>query len=236
MEKDDVRQKILTTAGRIFASKGFAATTVREICAQADVNLAAVNYYFGDKDNLYYEAVCWARNSRAAANPLPQSDAGPETRLRHFIQTLVKRTAGIDEPPWEVQLILREILFPSPACRRLIEDYFRPFFHQLLEIVEELAPSRLTEEAAYRIGYSIIGQVMYLRFTARMKSMFLSEQMVEHHFQQDQIAEHVFQFSLAALKSNDFWQSTGNPGKSSTALSNHSSVSKSTRFNARSSS
>jgi AcrR family transcriptional regulator len=47
--KDDTRRQILNIAGEIFAEKGFPSTTVRLICQRAGVNLAAVNYYFGEK-------------------------------------------------------------------------------------------------------------------------------------------------------------------------------------------
>lgn len=207
-EDTDAKQKILAAAGPIFAAKGYAETRIREICKAADVNLAAVNYHFGDKENLYHETVAYARQNRADENPLPEGDVDPETRLRQFILTLVQRVAGINEPPWEVQLILREVLFPTEACRRIAEDYFRPFFNQLLGILQELAPQKMLPETAYRLGYSIVGQIMYLRFTSKMKSMFLPAGMPEKHFQIDQIAEHVFQFSLAAIRSDVYWRST----------------------------
>lgn len=206
MDDSDVRHKILITAGRIFASKGFADTKVREICSEANVNVAAVNYYFGDKETLYYEAVVYARQSRADENPFPDQAADPETRLKQFIQTLVNRTAGMSDPPWEVQLIIRELLFPTEACRRLIEEYFRPSFNHLMSIIQEFSPKTLRQETAYRLGYSIVGQVMYLRFTSRMKTMFLPGNMADEHFQNEQIANHIFQFSLAALKSDEYWQ------------------------------
>ena len=40
-------------AEQLFAQKGFAAVSVREITAAADTNLAAINYHFGNKMNLY---------------------------------------------------------------------------------------------------------------------------------------------------------------------------------------
>ena len=42
------RERLLEAAGEIFAEHGFRNTTVREICKRADINLAAVNYYFRD--------------------------------------------------------------------------------------------------------------------------------------------------------------------------------------------
>lgn len=49
---DATRQRILDTAEQLFADQGFHATTLRQITAEADVNLAAVNYHHGSKDAL----------------------------------------------------------------------------------------------------------------------------------------------------------------------------------------
>jgi AcrR family transcriptional regulator len=53
----DVREGILDVAERLFAEKGVASTTVRAITAEAGANVAAVNYYFRSKDDLYREVV-----------------------------------------------------------------------------------------------------------------------------------------------------------------------------------
>ena len=39
---------------------------------------------------------------------------------------------GFGQPPWQVRLMLREILHPTEACRELVEDYFRPHFELLV--------------------------------------------------------------------------------------------------------
>src|ERR1700677_4461463 len=50
---DSTRQKLIEVAGRVFAEHGYYAATVRDICAQAGSNVAAVNYHFRDKLGLY---------------------------------------------------------------------------------------------------------------------------------------------------------------------------------------
>ena len=54
MQKDEnSKQKILTSATKLFANKGLDAVSVREICKNANVNLCLISYYFGGKQELY---------------------------------------------------------------------------------------------------------------------------------------------------------------------------------------
>jgi AcrR family transcriptional regulator len=55
MAADRTRTAILSAAERLYADRGFADVTMRDIVAAADVNLAAVNYHFGSKDELIAE-------------------------------------------------------------------------------------------------------------------------------------------------------------------------------------
>src|SRR5882757_10044485 len=55
MPSDHTRIAILSAAERLYADRGFADVTLRDIVAAADVNLAAVNYHFGSKDELIAE-------------------------------------------------------------------------------------------------------------------------------------------------------------------------------------
>lgn len=48
----DTKDRILDVAERLFAHQGFAATSLRDITSEAGVNLAAVNYHFGSKEEL----------------------------------------------------------------------------------------------------------------------------------------------------------------------------------------
>src|SRR3982751_7090189 len=52
-ETDQTCMRLLQAAGKIFAEQGYEGAKVRDICALADVNVAAVNYHFGDKLGLY---------------------------------------------------------------------------------------------------------------------------------------------------------------------------------------
>jgi len=55
MASDHTRTAILAAAERLYADRGFGDVTLRDIVAAANVNLAAVNYHFGSKDELIAE-------------------------------------------------------------------------------------------------------------------------------------------------------------------------------------
>ena len=55
MPSDRTRSAILAAAERLYADRGFGDVTLRDIVAEANVNLAAVNYHFGSKDELIAE-------------------------------------------------------------------------------------------------------------------------------------------------------------------------------------
>src|SRR5437879_2863798 len=55
MSSDRTRSAILAAAERLYADRGFGDVTLRDIVAEASVNLAAVNYHFGSKDELIAE-------------------------------------------------------------------------------------------------------------------------------------------------------------------------------------
>lgn len=47
------KEKILSTATKLFAKKGFNGVSIREICKEAGVNICMISYYFGGKKELY---------------------------------------------------------------------------------------------------------------------------------------------------------------------------------------
>jgi len=164
IDTDETRVRVIEAAGQVFAEKGFEAATVREICRRARANLAAVNYYFGDKRRLYVAAVQRAYSHRAEQVPLPvwAADATPEQRLGDFIHTLLERMIGVGGEPWEGELMLREVASPIDACEGIVRDYIRPHFEVLVHILEELLP-RATEAERRLVGFSIVGQCLHYR-------------------------------------------------------------------------
>src|SRR5271155_2520418 len=91
--EENTRDKILSAAGEVFAEQGFEGATIRAITERAGVNVAAVNYHFRDKAELYTLVVVDACSARAAwRDAMAEAPDSPEERLRsliyHFVEYL----------------------------------------------------------------------------------------------------------------------------------------------------
>ena len=116
---DPTREKLLEVAGPIFADLGYQATTIREICAGAGANVAAINYHFGDKLGLYTEVLqqsVRAVQLIAVQNTLDQNTP-PEEILRALIRARLRSISGDDLPDWHSRLLAHELAQPTPIPR-----------------------------------------------------------------------------------------------------------------------
>ena len=202
MSEDDTRQRILLAAGQAFAESGLQGTTVREICRRADVNTAAVNYHFRDKQNLYRESIMYAHSEKVTQFPMPDlaESPSPEERLYAFVLTMARRLLGTAEMSWQTSLLFREMFQPTGVCRELVEDFIRPHFEMLKNVIVELAPRELTPIELHQAAFSVIGQVHFYKMNRPVTEMLVSKEMLERMFDPEEIAQHVTQFTVAALR------------------------------------
>ena len=197
----EAKDRILLAAGREFAEKGYEAATVRDICLAAGANLAAVNYYFGDKKRLYIESVKHAHEERVRQVPEPRWEPGtpPARKLREFLGNTLERMLGLGQHPWQVRLMLREVLQPTEACRELAEDYFRPHFELLVSILAELAAGRLDEPRLRRLAVGVMGQCFVYRAAGEVVGMLVPAEELGSLHTPAALADHVTRLTLAAL-------------------------------------
>lgn len=198
---DDTRTRILAAAGPVFAEKGFQAATVREICQEADVNVAAINYYFGDKERLYIETVKRAhqmQHEQVAAPEWPE-DTAAETKLYDFVLTLLTTMIGVKTARWQNQLLMREMVEPSTACRELVQENVRPRFEMLLGILDELLPPDFPRFRRHQVALSVVGQCVHYHVGRAVIPLLVNEEDLREEYTPRQLARHITDFTLASL-------------------------------------
>lgn len=155
----DKRRRLLDAAIGFFARDGFEGASVREICAKARANVAAVKYYFGDKAGLYRASLDAAAESLLSDRPLPVPPAGadPRASLRLMIRWAVEFTvAGGPRRVALTRIILRELREPTPVFEELLATRGAPMLAEVREIVLALAKGSLSMPAAERLALCVI--------------------------------------------------------------------------------
>jgi len=197
---DDTRTRLLEAAGEVFAKKGFQAATVREICGRAGANLAAVHYYFGDKQRLYLEVVAYAHRGLAAQPVLEfPPDTPPTEKLRRYIEqslgTLEQEPRG---PEWGRRLMMREMAEPTEACVAVVDAFIRPKAEALQQILSELLPPETPEVDRHMIAFSIVGQCLFHRLHGPVVAILMGDEW-NRSLDSALVADHIARFTLAAL-------------------------------------
>lgn len=197
---DDTRDRLLNSAGEVFAQKGFESSTVREICALAGANVAAVNYHFGDKERLYLAAVQEAHCDHGTP---PRADWPPgmsaEQKLVEFIRQMMVDMIDQDRPTWQIALVMREMSKPTRACEELVKSFIGPKFAILGDILSELLPASATEREKHLHAFSVVGQCLLYRFHRPIGRLLLGEEEFQSLFDVELLTRHIARFSLAAL-------------------------------------
>ncbi len=165
MVDDSTRTRLLEAAGAEFAELGYAQATVRGILKRAGMsNVAAIHYYFGDKEKLYTEAVLDAHRHGGPEIEGGDESGGPaKRRLRGFIHEFLTKALSRDGAnTWRDRLMMREMMEPTIATDALVRVVIRHRFGRLRAILKELAPC-VDDKRLSALCFSVVGQCLFYR-------------------------------------------------------------------------
>jgi len=197
---DETRRKLLDAAAEIFAGTGFQAATVRDICARAGANVAAVNYHFGDKLGLYTELLKSSVEENQGPVLKSVMDAqDAEDALRRFLHGMFQLNTQGGRPSVYVRVMTHELAQPSPALALVVEHVIRPRSEVLHGIVGRIIGCRPDSPQTRLCVHSIVGQIVhYIHARPVIELLWPEFRMTPKRI--EEIADHVTEFSLGALK------------------------------------
>jgi AcrR family transcriptional regulator len=204
VEKQDygTRAQLLDAACKVFAEKGYRDATIAEICEQAGANIAAVNYYFHDKETLYADA--WRLAFRRSLEAYPPDGGIPprapaEERLRGRIISLVQRI--INPENHEFEIIRKELANPTGLLEVVMRESIEPLASGLTAIVRELMGHKASELQVKLCQMSIMAQCLHPMMRHRFHKLFpgRGSEPVPVSSGVQIIAEHIIRFSLAGI-------------------------------------
>lgn len=159
------RARILEAAERLFASKGHEKTSLREITAEAGVNLAAVNYHFGSKEGLIQAvhqqqldslnqerlAALELLETQAAGNPI---EAGRliDAFFRPLLQHVLRRNEARCPP---VPLSEPPLSDPNSFPRALLASHATSATTRFLAALDRTLPGLSRQESLWRYHFML---------------------------------------------------------------------------------
>ena len=168
---DAARNRVLDAALDLFGERGLTGTTVRDIAARAKVNVAAISYYFGGKDELYravagtvigsVEARVRHRVAHLPDTP-PTGPAEALAALEMLVETMVDVIVGPEEMRRVARFIIREQMQPTAAFEILYGVLTR--LHAAGTALFGAAAGLDPEAAETKLRvFLMIGQVLFFR-------------------------------------------------------------------------
>lgn len=198
------RDRILAVACEVFAEKGYHDATTEDICAKSKTNIAAINYHFGSKDQLYAQVWRSAFNEASRAYP-PEGGLGPdapaEDRLRGAIYSLVGKAVNPGRIGHAGKLLLREMINPTDVIDQVRHDALGPLHERMTALMKELLGPRATHEQTLLCVMSVVHQCIAIGiqlFRGKVPPHLRIDVPTEQLGQM--LADHIMRFSLAGIR------------------------------------
>ena len=160
---NETKQKILDTAERLFAENGYAATSLRHIIAEAGVNLAAIHYHFGSKQDLLDQLIIRKagpmNERRLRLLDQFEAEAAPAPpQVEKIMEALITPAILMEKSPEFVKLIgrmLAEGLMPEIAQR-----HFQPTLARFMSSLQKALPGVAEKVLRWKMRF-VIGSMAH---------------------------------------------------------------------------
>lgn len=173
---DEPRERLIEAGLDLFGKYSFDGASTRMLVKRAEVNLAAIKYYFGGKEGLYLavaDHIVEQMNGlvgprfakvREALKKETLSKEQSFHLLCELLEFFITRFLGLPQADKWLGIIMREQLCPTEAFDIFFEGFIRPLDTVLSGLVERImGPGQDDEEVKLR-AFSIIGQILMFHF------------------------------------------------------------------------
>ncbi len=195
------RKRLLDVSEKLFAEKGFGDTSVRDITDKAHCNIAAINYYFGGKEDLYREVffrrLNEMRDARIKAIQSILGDVNSPVTLEGLIYGFSKAFVGSAGGSEFTTLLLREMLAPNLPRGIFIEECILPVNKVLKEALCKVCPG-LDDRSAELCIQSLLGQLYHTMRICHFRGKLAQDNLPIPDM--SAAIDHIVQFTVAGIR------------------------------------
>lgn len=169
------RRAILLAAEKLFAERGYHAVSLRDIAAEAGVQVALLAYYYGAKHELYqaifesWRPVIEQRRARLAAAVAEPGTDPLGAVLRAFVSPLVALNAD-PAGQWFARMAARELALPTPEADAAMRTHIDPMSHAFIDALAALFPRASRADVAWCYQF-MLGAVLHFLADARVERL-----------------------------------------------------------------
>ena len=201
LAETDTRERLLEAGGQVFAEAGFRNATIRDIVQRAGgANIASVNYHFGDKEGLYAAVLEHFAHEAVAKYPAHgglNADAPPEEQLLAFVRALLLRIFDQGHQSIHGRMMAREMIEPTRALDRIVEQMIRPLYGRLCAIVKAIAGPRASLAQIEASAKSVVGQCLFYKHCSPVLSRLEGRRPETRDI--DALSRHIVAFSIGGI-------------------------------------
>jgi AcrR family transcriptional regulator len=158
--RQTAQNKLLLAATALFADKGFAKTSTREICITAGVNVAAIHYHYGDKVGLYKAVL--RQPIDAVVAQLVQFDEPSmclEASLQRFLSAMLSPWTDDQTSTLVMRLHLREMVDPTPEYKAMVALAVLPQHEALARMMARHVGASKPDDALRQLAFALVAMV-----------------------------------------------------------------------------
>jgi AcrR family transcriptional regulator len=198
------KERILGAAETLFARHGFAGASLRQVTAAANVNLAAVNYHFGSKDNLIEEVFrrrldeLNARRLDALATALASGTPKLEDILGAFIRPALALSLDDSGGHAFMRVLARAYAEHDDRLRKFLSDNYGHVLREFAVAFARLLPHLDKEELYWRLDFITGALTHSMADFGPMKR----RGPVSEDAHRERAAEHLIRFAVAGLRAS----------------------------------
>lgn len=151
------KDRILSAAEELFALHGFAGTSLRQVTSVADVNIAAVNYHFGSKENLVNEVFRRRMDQMSSARlaQLARATSQQPGDLRAVLAAFVEPALALAHEKNNggafVRVIARAYAEKNDNLRKFLSDHYGHVLREFARAIAACLPQLSKEQLYWRL-------------------------------------------------------------------------------------
>ena len=195
--RNNTKTRILIAASRVFAEKGYKNTTVQDICSASEANIAAVNYHYKSKENLY--RIVWDhlyKFNEQANEELFRDDLDPKVQLKHFVSTRIKSTLDNGELGYLSKLISYELNSPTTSYDHIYENYLKERINWVLRLIDRLTKGKLDQSSKEQIFFLVNSPIIRLNETIMNNNKFIHHSTLRIN---DELIDNMYNYILGGI-------------------------------------